>query len=99
MVELILDNHPQDCQTCERNGNCELQKLAYELGVRERLFEGERKRSPDRRQSRPVSRNPEKCILCGRCVRVCAEVQGVDNLSASTDAGSTPSSRPLTRPT
>jgi iron-only hydrogenase group A len=79
VVELILDNHPMDCQTCQRNGTCELQKLAYDLGVRERLFQGERKRFPIDKSS-PVQRNAEKCILCGRCVRVCAEVQGVNNL-------------------
>ena len=44
IVELLLDNHPQDCQTCERDGNCELQKLAYSQGVRERFYAGERKR-------------------------------------------------------
>lgn len=81
VVELILDNHPQDCQTCERNGNCELQKLSYELGIRERLFEGERKRFEKDLSSPAVIRDPEKCILCGRCVRVCDEVQGVCNLS------------------
>jgi iron-only hydrogenase group A len=81
VVELILDNHPMDCQTCVRNGTCELQKLAYDLGVRERLFAGERKRHPIDTSS-PVHRNPEKCILCGRCLRVCGEVQGVHNLWA-----------------
>ena len=81
VVELILDNHPQDCQTCMRNGTCELQRLAYDLGVWVRLFEGERKRS-EVDVSAPVRRNAEKCILCGRCIRVCAEVQGVNNLSA-----------------
>lgn len=81
IVELILDNHPMDCQTCERNGNCELQNLAYSLGVRERLFEGERKHFPVDARSKSVIRVPEKCILCGRCVRVCSEVQGVYNLS------------------
>lgn len=80
IVELILDNHPQDCQTCERDGNCELQNLAYSLGVRERLFEGERKRLEKDTSSVAVIRDPEKCILCGRCVRVCEEVQGVSNL-------------------
>ncbi len=80
IVELILDNHPRDCQTCERNNTCELQRLAYELGVRTRLFQGERKRHPIDSSSTAVIRNPEKCILCGRCVRVCAEVQGVNNL-------------------
>ncbi len=81
ILELLLDNHPKDCQTCERDGNCELQNLAYSLGVRERLFEGVRKRRPVEASSRSVVRNAEKCILCGRCVRVCAEVQGIHNLS------------------
>jgi len=81
IVELLLDNHPKDCQTCERDGNCELQRQAYRLGVRERLFEGQRKQFPKDDSSRSVVRNPEKCILCSRCVRVCKEVQGVHNLS------------------
>jgi len=81
IVELILDNHPQDCQTCPRNTNCELQRLAYELGIRERLYEGERKRFEPDASSPAIVRNPEKCILCGRCVRVCAEIQGIHNLS------------------
>jgi len=80
VVELILDNHPMDCQSCVRNGTCELQKLAYDLGVRERLFEGERKHYAVDTSS-PVHRNPDKCILCGRCIRVCDEVQGVHNLN------------------
>jgi iron-only hydrogenase group A len=81
IVELLLDNHPKDCQTCDRDGICELQKLAYRLGVRERLFEGRRKQFPPDDSSASVVRTPEKCIQCGRCVRVCEEVQGVHNLS------------------
>ncbi|NGX52711.1 MAG: NADP-reducing hydrogenase subunit HndC [Candidatus Anoxychlamydiales bacterium] len=81
IIELILDNHPKDCQTCERDGNCELQNLAYSLGVRERLFEGKRKKHKIEDSSSAVVRDAEKCILCARCVRVCAEVQGVNNLS------------------
>jgi iron-only hydrogenase group A len=80
VVELLLDNHPQDCQTCERDGNCELQNLAYTQGVRERLFAGERKHFEIDASSKAVIRNSEKCILCGRCVRVCDEIQGVSNL-------------------
>lgn len=81
IVELLLDNHPMDCQTCERDGQCELQNLAYSLGVRRRHFEGQRKRFPLETSSYSVVRDAEKCILCGRCVRVCHEIQGVCNLS------------------
>lgn len=81
IVELLLDNHPRACLTCDRDGNCELQNAAYATGVRERHFAGERKRFPIVDANLAVNQNPEKCILCGRCVRTCAEVQGVHNLS------------------
>jgi NADP-reducing hydrogenase subunit HndD len=81
IVELLVDNHPMDCQTCERDGHCELQNLAYAMGVRARHFEGRRKRFPIELSSHSVVRDSEKCVLCGRCVRVCAEIQGVTNLS------------------
>ena len=81
IVELLLENHPMDCQCCERDGNCELQRLAYTLGVRERHFAGERKRIARDTSGLSVIRDSERCILCGRCTRVCAEVQGVHNLS------------------
>ena len=81
IVELLIDNHNMDCQTCERDGHCELQNLAYSMGVRARHFEGRRKRFPIELSSHSVVRDSEKCVLCGRCVRVCAEIQGVYNLS------------------
>ena len=80
IIELLLDNHPMDCQTCERDGNCELQYLAYSSGVRERHYEGEKKHYEKDFSSPAVIRDPDKCILCGRCVRICAEVQGVSAL-------------------
>ncbi len=80
IVELLLNNHPRDCQTCERDGRCELQDLAYTFGVRERFFAGKRKRFAMETTATAVVRDSEKCVLCGRCVRVCAEVQGVHNL-------------------
>ncbi len=81
LVELLLDNHPRACLTCVRDGNCELQNLAYKLGVRERYFAGERKRHAIENSSVSVIRDAEKCILCRRCVRACSEIQGVHNLS------------------
>jgi iron-only hydrogenase group A len=81
LVELLLDNHPRACLTCERDGNCELQNLSYKLGVRHRVFEGARKRFPIDDSNVSVVRDAEKCILCRRCVRVCSEIQGVHNLS------------------
>jgi len=81
LVELILDNHPLECQTCDRDGQCELQNLAYTLGVRERLFAGKRKQYEIDDSGFSVVRNSEKCILCRRCIRVCSEVQGVYNLN------------------
>jgi iron-only hydrogenase group A len=81
IVELLLDNHDMDCQTCERDGRCELQNLAYTMGVRERLYAGKRNVYEIEDHGRAVVRNPNKCIKCGRCYRVCAEVQGVHNLS------------------
>ncbi|MDR2191986.1 MAG: [FeFe] hydrogenase, group A [Endomicrobium sp.] len=77
IVELILDNHPQDCNICKRNGICELQNLAREVGVEERMFAGERKRYDKDDASPCVENNQEKCVLCGRCVRMCAEIQKI----------------------
>lgn len=77
IVELLLDNHPEDCNSCERDGNCELQRLAYAMGIRERLFAGERKRYDKDLSGPAIIRDPEKCVLCGRCVRMCGEIQEV----------------------
>jgi NADP-reducing hydrogenase subunit HndD len=80
IVELLLDNHPKNCLTCVRGGNCELQELAYELGVRDRFYEGERKIFKIEDSGVSVIRDPEKCVKCRRCIRVCSEIQGVNNL-------------------
>ncbi len=77
IVELLLDNHPEDCHTCERDSNCELQRLAYAMGLRHRHFKGQRKHYEKDLSGASVIRDPDKCILCGRCVRMCSEVQGV----------------------
>jgi iron-only hydrogenase group A len=80
IVELLLSNHPDDCLYCVRNGNCELQKLAEELDVRERRFSGKKNKFNTDPSSSSIVRDPEKCILCGRCVRVCEEIIGVSTL-------------------
>ena len=77
IIELLLADHPDDCLYCVRNTNCELQRLASELGVRQRRFAGERRRLKEDASSPSIVRDPEKCILCGKCVRVCEEIQGV----------------------
>lgn len=77
IVELLLAGHPDDCLYCVRNGNCDLQGLACELGVRARRFPGTKKRAKIDMSSPSIARDPAKCILCGKCVRVCEEVQGV----------------------
>ena len=70
IIELLLDNHPEDCHVCERDGNCELQKLAYTMGIRNRYFGGEKKNYEADFSSSSVIRDPNKCILCGRCMRM-----------------------------
>lgn len=77
VVELLLANHPDDCLYCVRNMNCDLQTLANDLGVRQRRYEGDRNRQYQDISSPAIERDPEKCILCGKCVRVCEEIQGV----------------------
>ena len=78
VVELMLANHPTSCLCCLRNGNCELQNIAAELGIRDVPFkDGERKRYPLDDTNPSLVRDNEKCILCGRCVKVCADRQGV----------------------
>jgi iron-only hydrogenase group A len=77
IVELLLANHPDDCLYCSRNGNCQLQQLAEELGVRQRRFAGDRTRHHIDTSSPSIVRDPAKCILCGKCVRVCEEIQRV----------------------
>ncbi len=81
IVELLVDNHPEDCHTCERDGNCELQRLVYSMGIRHRHFTGERKHYEKDLSGASVIRDPDKCILCGRCVRMCSEIQGVHCLT------------------
>ena len=75
-MNLLLSDHPLDCQHCVSNMRCELQDVAAFVGVREQPFQGER-RAYDIDESNPFyGRDLEKCILCGKCVRACDELQG-----------------------
>ena len=93
IVELLLAAHCRDCTTCDKHGNCTLQTLAYQLGVNTVRFANHREEMPVDHTSYAIVRDPNKCILCGNCVRVCNEIQGVGVLGFAhrgTDAMVTP---------
>ena len=78
VVELLLANHPKDCLACQKSGDCELQNIAADLGLRKIRFEGGARKAHTIDASNPcLVRDQEKCILCGRCIRVCRDVQGM----------------------
>ncbi len=74
IIELLLANHPADCLTCEKNGDCRLQDYAYRYDVRKSTFAGEKHEYPIDDSNPYIIRDMNKCILCGRCVRTCAQV-------------------------
>ena len=78
VVELLLANHPQDCLFCQKNQNCELQEIAADLDIREVPFSGEKRHAELDANNPSLVRDPNKCILCGRCIRACHERQGLD---------------------
>lgn len=81
VIELILSKHPNECLTCGRNNNCELQKLAADFGIRHESFP---QYLPDLKpdsSTKTIVLEPRKCILCGRCVQVCQKTQNVWALS------------------
>ena len=77
VLEMILSNHPNECLTCARNGNCELQKISAEFGIREVPFASGVRQLPEDLSTPSVQLHPAKCIGCGRCVIVCQEMQDV----------------------
>ena len=81
IVELLLAAHCRDCTTCDKHGRCKLQKLAYQLGINNVRFENHREIQPVDFSSPGIVRDPNKCILCGCCVRACSELQGIGVLA------------------
>lgn len=77
ILELLLASHCRDCTTCRKNGYCTLQKLAQQLGVNYVRFDNNKKQLPLDESSPCIVRDPNKCILCGDCVRTCDEIQGL----------------------
>jgi len=78
IIELLLANHNAYCPTCERSQHCDLQKLAFDLGVKNVRFKIERESLKLDESSMAIIRDPNKCILCGKCVRICHQVQTVN---------------------
>ncbi len=81
-VELLLSDHPNECFTCPKNLECDLQKLAADLGIREIKWAGEKRDYEKDTSSNAIIRDPSKCIMCRRCETMCNEVQTCGILSA-----------------
>lgn len=81
IVELLLSDHPNDCLKCAKNLNCQLQKLARDLNIREIKYTGEMRNLPIDDNSYSLVRDPNKCILCRRCETMCNTVQTVGALA------------------
>ena len=82
VAELILSDHPNDCLTCPKCGNCELQTLALRFNIREMPFNGGELSPRKREVTSSIVRNMDKCIFCRRCESVCNDVQTVGALGA-----------------
>ena len=81
LVELILSDHDTDCLTCIKNSRCELQEVARIVGIKEITDYGKKRKKPLDMSSVAIVRDPNKCILCGRCIAVCSEIQTVNALT------------------
>jgi len=77
-LELIISDHPLDCMTCESCGNCALQDLAYKYGIKETRYKGKVHQKKVLEDNPFIYRDNEKCILCGRCIRMCDDVIGAN---------------------
>jgi len=82
MMEFLLANHPLDCPVCDRGGECELQEMAFDWGGLEERFTEKKNYRPEKYLSPMVANDPQRCILCKRCTRVCDEWMGEDAIEA-----------------
>jgi len=82
MMEFLLANHPLDCPVCDRGGECELQEMAFDWGGLEERFTEKKNYRPEKFLSPMVANDPQRCILCKRCTRVCDEWMGEDAIEA-----------------
>ncbi|HEX8180488.1 MAG TPA: molybdopterin-dependent oxidoreductase [Pyrinomonadaceae bacterium] len=82
MVEFLLANHPLDCPVCDRGGECELQEMVFDWGGLEERFREKKNYAPEKFLSPIVANDPQRCILCKRCTRVCDEWMGEDAIEA-----------------
>ncbi|MDQ5846515.1 MAG: molybdopterin-dependent oxidoreductase, partial [Acidobacteriota bacterium] len=82
MLEFLLANHPLDCPVCDRGGECELQEMTFDWGGLEERFTEKKNYHPEKYLSPIVANDPQRCILCKRCTRVCDEWMGEDAIEA-----------------
>lgn len=82
MLEFLLANHPLDCPVCDRGGECELQEMTFDWGGLEERFIEKKNYHPERYLSPIIANDPQRCILCKRCTRVCDEWMGEDAIEA-----------------
>jgi len=82
MTEFLLANHPLDCPVCDRGGECELQEMTFDWGGLEERFTERKNYAAERYLSPMVANDPQRCILCKRCTRVCDEWMGEDAIEA-----------------
>src|SRR6476620_9178916 len=82
MTEFLLANHPLDCPVCDRGGECELQEMTFDGGGLEARFTEEKNYAAERYLSPMVANDPQRCILCKRCTRVCDEWMGEEAIEA-----------------
>ncbi|MGQ0541239.1 MAG: molybdopterin-dependent oxidoreductase [Blastocatellia bacterium] len=89
MGEFLLVNHPLDCPVCDRGGECELQEVIFDWGDVEERFTEEKNKAPEKYLSPIVANDPQRCILCKRCTRVCDEWMGEDAIEAGNRGSNT----------